>query len=110
MRFSSSALFAVAALPAVIALDLHVSTPLDTISITPNTVNEHTPDAGKSIYPAAKVSPPGACTNPAVRKEWRTLSRAEKKDWIDSLKVFLSHQNLKMALTPNIVLAQVASF
>jgi hypothetical protein len=27
------------------------------------------------------------CTKPAVRKEWRTLSVAERTEWIDAVKV-----------------------
>jgi tyrosinase len=27
------------------------------------------------------------CTNPAVRKEWRSLTKAERTDWIDAVKV-----------------------
>jgi hypothetical protein len=90
MRFSSSTFLAIAALPIVSAFDLHISTSKDTTSITPNVANELTPNADKSIYAAPKVNPPGACTNPAVRKEWRTLSRAEKKEWIDAIKARFS--------------------
>jgi hypothetical protein len=27
------------------------------------------------------------CSNPAVRREWRTLSRSERADWINAVKV-----------------------
>ncbi|KAG8745121.1 hypothetical protein FRC10_008732 [Ceratobasidium sp. 414] len=90
MRFSTSALLALAATPLASAFDLHISTSKDEVTITPNVANEHTPDAGKSMYAKGKVNAAGACTKPRVRKEWRTLSKPEKKAWIDGLKCMAS--------------------
>ncbi|KAJ7182211.1 Di-copper centre-containing protein [Mycena crocata] len=42
-----------------------------------------------------------ACTKPAVRKEWRTLSKAERTNWLDAVKCMaqLPHDE---ALTPSV--------
>lgn len=83
MRFL---LLVAAALPLVSAYDLHVPSPLDEVVVTPSTTDELTPDAGKSIYAAPQLIKPGECTKPAIRREWRTLSKWDKKAWIDALK------------------------
>jgi hypothetical protein len=80
-------LFFAAALPFISAYDLHVPTPDDEVIVVASTTNEHTPDAGKSIYSAPPVIKPGECMKPVVRREWRTLSNGDKKAWIDALKV-----------------------
>jgi hypothetical protein len=30
---------------------------------------------------------PGQCRNPIIRKEWRTLTTAQKRNWISAVKV-----------------------
>ena len=29
----------------------------------------------------------GGCENPSVRREWRSISEAERKEWVDAVKV-----------------------
>lgn len=84
MRLS---LLAIAVLPLVSTYELHTPSPLDEVVVTPSTTNEYTPDAGRSIYAAPPLMKPGQCTKPVVRREWRTLSKWDKKAWIDALKV-----------------------
>ncbi|KAG8683107.1 hypothetical protein FRC09_016289, partial [Ceratobasidium sp. 395] len=88
MRFSASALLTLAVTAS--AIDLRISTSKDEVTITPTVADEFTPDAGKSVYPKAKVNAVGTCKNPRVRKEWRTLTKAEKKAWIDGVKCMSS--------------------
>ncbi|KAJ7917199.1 Di-copper centre-containing protein, partial [Mycena leptocephala] len=42
------------------------------------------------------------CTKPAVRKEWRTLSVAERTEWIDAVKVMYGEFASRRALTPTV--------
>ncbi|KAF8257960.1 Di-copper centre-containing protein [Lactarius quietus] len=50
----------------------------------------------------ASSTPIKACTEPAVRKEWRALSTGEKADWIRAVNC-LSHLPHDPALTPSVV-------
>ncbi|KAF8491892.1 Di-copper centre-containing protein [Russula emetica] len=44
---------------------------------------------------------PGPCTNPAVRKEWRTFSASQRADWIRAVNC-LSHLPHDPSLTPSV--------
>ncbi|KAF7294348.1 Peptidase S53 domain-containing protein [Mycena chlorophos] len=54
--------------------------------------------------PAPGGPAPAACKNPAVRKEWRSLTNTEQKDWIDALKC-LAKLPHNPALAPTVPLA-----
>ena len=41
--------------------------------------------AVSSLY--IRTSPSPTCTNPVVRREWRTISTDEKADWIRAMNV-----------------------
>ncbi|KAJ7121493.1 Di-copper centre-containing protein [Mycena epipterygia] len=47
------------------------------------------------------VADAAACKNPAVRKEWRTLSKAERANWISAVKC-LANLPHDPALTPSV--------
>lgn len=41
-------------------------------------------------FAAAAVTPVPVCLKPAIRKEWRDLTKHEKKAFIDAAKVYIS--------------------
>ncbi|KAH9974195.1 hypothetical protein BJV77DRAFT_968416 [Russula vinacea] len=55
--------------------------------------------AVSSLY--IRTSPSPTCTNPVVRREWRTISTDEKADWIRAMNC-LSQQPHDPALTPSV--------
>ena len=49
----------------------------------------------------------GGCKEPRVRREWRSISEAEREEWIAAVKVWSSHPDvILLAVADSIVVPQ----